>query len=160
MKKSILKLVFLLIGCAPSLTYGRSESYEAWVIYTAFDTVSSHMKGPFDLDELKSTYPTERLLSRAETDALISALERAKIGKSTVAERRQMRGPIYLAIFRSEHRRRPVYVSNGCHVLNLESGDLYRLEPEAALSIVGIQSRNYEARLCKEPGLGIKLSPR
>lgn len=152
-------LAFLFIGFTAISSYGKNASYEAWVIFTAFDTVSSH-GGGYDVERLKHLSHQENTIDRSKTSALLAALEKSKIGKSTAAERRQMHGPIYLAIFRSDYRRRPVYVSNGCHVLNLKTGDLYRLDAETAVLILGVSQNNYETRLCKEPGLGITLSPR
>jgi hypothetical protein len=160
MKITAMVLAFLLTGCVSVFSYAKDDSYTAWVIYTGFDSISSHMRGPFDFNYLKTLYPKEKLLSQADTSSLVAALEKARIGKSTAAERRQMRGPTYLAIFRAKQQRRPVYVSNGCHVLNLETGDLYRLEADTAISVIGIPADNYAARLCKEPGFGIVLSPR
>lgn len=161
MMKSLTILFFsFLAGCASASSYGKDQPYEAWIIYTGFDAVYSHMRSPFDVDTLKNVHPIEESFGQEKTSEIVAALESAKIGKATAAEKKQMRGPIYLAIYRSESRRRPVYVSNGCHVLNLRTGDLYRLEAETAISILGIPAKNYETRLCKDPGLGITLSPR
>jgi len=148
-----------LAGCALASSPDRKAPYEGWAIYTELDIVASHVVGPFDVEMLKSVDPKKVNLDSETMLNLASALERAKIGKATSAEKKQMRGPIYLAIFRS-NRRQPVYISNGCHVLSLETNNLYRLESEAAVSILGIPVKSYESRLCKEPGLGITLSPR
>ncbi|MBX3712966.1 MAG: hypothetical protein KF800_13485 [Lysobacter sp.] len=160
MKSYICTILFLLMGCASVNSYGKQNPRKAYVIYTGFSTVMSHSSDPFDVDLLRQVNPVVRQLDGEETAALFASLEKYRIGKATAAERKQMRTPVYLAVFREDRRKNPMLISNGCHVLNLETGDLYRLEAETAVSIIGVPVENYESRLCKAPGLGITLSPR
>ncbi len=142
-------LIALFAGCASISSYGEQKPYDAFVMYTGLDVVVSHREGPFDVDMLKSINPATRSLDERAVSALIAALEKSRIGKATKAQKKRLLSWVYLAIFRSDNHRKPLYVSNGCHVLNLKTGDLYRLDVDTAISIIGIPAENYESRLCK-----------
>lgn len=154
----IIFLVFLLIsGCvAPADSMVRSMNH-AVVFYSDFDIVAS--SGVFDLNTLKDSYPTRKDFNSYKVSSMMKIIEARKVGLSTSNERRQMRGPIYLAIYRAEDSQKPLFISDGCYLLNNESNNIFEFGPELA-DFIGIPLVIYDARLCSKPGLGIRLSPR
>lgn len=150
-----LMLALMAAGCASTAhKHGRAK-----VVYTALNTVSD--RGPYTINELIALSHQEVLLEEKRVASLAKALEGAKIGKSTLHERKQLEGAVYIAVFLDgETRWRPKYISDGCHVLDLETDDLHQLDRSIAVNTLGVPTAIYEARLCKEPGLGITLSPR
>lgn len=157
MKISLYLLVFLAVSCAHNSDAQVQKIEAVRVIYTDFDIVSS--TGVFDLNTLRGMYPQVKDFDADKSRSLLGLIEGARIGKSTRKERSQMTGPVFLAIFRSSDLDHPVFVSDGCYLLNIETHDIYTFE-YAAASYIGVEKKVFESRLCAQPGLGIKLSPR
>ncbi|MEQ1512138.1 MAG: hypothetical protein ABL934_05590 [Lysobacteraceae bacterium] len=155
--KLILFVFLLLSGCVVAADSVVRGTDCVIVVYSDFDIVAS--SGIFGISALKDSYPTRKFFDPDRTDALMKIIESRKIGGSTAHERRQMKGPIYFAIYEAQESGKLLFISDGCYLLNYQSKDIFEFGPELA-DFMGITSGVYVDRLCAKPGLGIKLSPR